>query len=198
MVTMYKLVSQDMTTRGGMKWEIGKTNRANAVGTRMCTNQVLHCYNDPRLAIIFNPIHAGITDPILLQIECSTIVNSDKLKFACKEQTPKCRLPLPEVSLTQKVAFAVKCALTVHKASEFVLWAENWLSGVDRSSRAAIAAHAAATAAYADTAANATAAYAAYAAAYDADTAAYAANAAAHAADISFVDIITWVMENIT
>jgi hypothetical protein len=179
---MYKLVSKDWTTHGGMKWEIGKTNCATKPGTEMCTNQVLHCYNDPRLVVIFNPIHANISGPHLLEIRVDKIVNSDGLKFASKEQTPIKEIEPPKLSLNQKVAFAIKCALLVYKEASFVSWANNWLGNVDRSDSTAAAAYDYAAAAYAARAAAYAAAYAAYAAAYAAAAYDYAAAATAYAA----------------
>lgn len=137
MVKMFKLVSQDLTTHGGMKWAIGKTNRAIKAGKEMCTNQVLHCYSDPNLAVLFNPIHANISNPILFEIECSTIVASDGLKHACKAQTPIRQLELPVFTTNQRVAFAIKCALLVFEDSAFVSWANAWLDGTNRSDAAA-------------------------------------------------------------
>ncbi len=206
MPTMYKLVSQEWTTHNGMKWAIGKTNKATGEGTEMCTNQVLHCYASPEQAVLFNPIHANIYNPILLEIECSEIVANDGLKYACKEQTPKKEICLPVFSLNQKIAFAIKMALLVYKAAPFVKWAEKWLSGKNRTADDADAAARAAAraAAYAaDAAADAAtyAAYAAYAAADAATYAAYAARAATYAADaaraVPFQTIIEWVKENI-
>lgn len=149
MPTMYKLVSQDWTTHGGMKWKIGQTNKATVPGINMCTNQVLHCYKSPEQAMLLNPIHANFKNPILLEIECSEIVANDGLKYACKEQTPNKIVPLPQWTIKQKVAFAIKCALLVYRAADFVGWANDWLSGINRS---ADAARDAADAAYADAA----------------------------------------------
>ena len=182
-VIMYKLVSQNYTSRGEMKWEIGKTNRATNPGTEMCTDQVLHCYEDPHLAIIFNLRHANIKNPKLFEIHCSPIVADDGLKFACHEQTPIREFEVPVITLNQKIAFGIKCALSVCSNPKFVLWANNWLTGIDRTRKSA-AAYTAAAIADADDAIAAdadTATYAAYTAAYAAAAAAaaYTANAAA-------------------
>ena len=197
MATMYKLVTQNMTSYGDMKWEIGVTNKAIVDGNKMCSNQVLHCYASPLIAVIFNPIHADICNPILLEIECSDIVATDGIKYACKEQTPVKLVALPQVSTTQKIAFTIKCALLVCETASFITWANNWLDGTNRTAaaaaKAAKAAYAAAAyaAAYAATKAAAKAAAKAAKAAYAADAAkaakaayatAYAAYATANAA----------------
>jgi hypothetical protein len=206
-VTMFKLVTQENTTKNNTLWEIGVTNKAKQEGTKMCSGQVLHCYSDPRLAILFNPIHANIREPKLMEISCSPIVNTDGLKHACKEQTPVKFLELPTISLNQKVAFAIKCSMLVYKAAGFIAWAEKWLSGEDRTCAAARAAARLCAYAAADYAADAAAcaaaegtaraaarlcAYAAADAAADA-----AACAASNQITSKFVEIIDWVMLNI-
>lgn len=134
MAKMFKLVTQRWTTYNyTMKWDIGVTNKANGEGIEMCSDQVLHCYADPRLAILFNSAHANITSPRLLEIECSDIVATDGMKHACKEQTPIREIDLPYISLIQRQAFAILCALEVEDDPAFVVWANNWLSGKDRS-----------------------------------------------------------------
>lgn len=134
---MYKLTTHENTTQGGMKWEIGKTNVATGVGNDMCTDQLLHCYSDPYLAIVFCHIHLKIDSPKLYLIECSEIVATNGLKYGCKEQTPIRELVLPVLTKNQYLAFGIKCALAVNFGEKFVTWANGWLDGSDRSNFAA-------------------------------------------------------------
>lgn len=189
MTIMYKLVSQKMTSRNEMEWKIGKTNKALGEGVSLCSADLLHCYISPLQAVMFNPIHANFKNPKLLKIECSAILAEDGLKYGCKEQTPLEEIALPEITTIQLVAFAVKVALEVYKDPAFEEWADNWLSGKDRSIESAHANNAAdAAEAARNTAAEAAAAYAAadaaHVAAYATHVAhaAYAAAAAAEAA----------------
>jgi hypothetical protein len=131
-IVRYKLLTQQMTSHGGMQWHIGGTNKATKSGNAMCTDQVLHCYAYPELAVLLNPVHANIKEPRLFKIHCSEIVANDGLKQACKEQTLVEELSLPVFSTTQRVAFGIKCALLVYKDQAFISWAEKWLSGEDR------------------------------------------------------------------
>jgi hypothetical protein len=185
-----KLLTQNLTSRQDTKWEIGVPITVTEAGNEMCSNQVLHCYNHPMLAVIFNPIHADIRNPKLFEIEVDKIVNTDGLKFASKSQTLIKEISLPEIAIEQKVEFAIRIAKLVCKDELWNAWADDWLAGKDRfnkvlalatrdAGRAAgrAAADAAADAAYAANAAAYAAAYAAYAA-----DAANAADAAAHAA----------------
>ena len=187
MAYAYKLLSQEMTSRNNTKWEIGKAIEISKEfsGNELCSNQLLHCYASPEIAVFMNPAHANISEPRLFRIRCSKILADDGTKQGCKKQTLLKELPLPEISVEQRIKIAILCATEVYKEPNFLVWAENWNTGKDRT---AISANAAAYAAYyADSAANA-AAYAAYYAASYAAYAAYAASynaakAASYAAD---------------
>ena len=130
---MYKLVDKKWETRNNTQWSIGQTNKVTGEGKKLCSPDLLHCYKSPVQAILFNPIHASIRNPILLEIECSELLVDDGLKYGCKEQTPLKELSLPDITIEQKVAFAIYCALEVYSEKTFVVWANNWLSGKDRS-----------------------------------------------------------------
>jgi hypothetical protein len=95
------------------------------------------------------------------------------LKIGFAKLTTIKELPLPEVTITQRVAFGILCTLEVEESPGWRKWAKRWLSGTDRSRAAAYAAYAAYAAAAAD--------------AYAAD-AAYTAAAAAAAADAAAAD----------
>jgi hypothetical protein len=184
----YKLLKQDLTSYNKTKWELNKTITVTKEGNQMCTDQVLHCYNHPLLAILFNPLHADISNPRLFEIEIDKIVNTDGLKYASKSQTLIKELTIPEISLEQKVEFAIRVVKLVCKDTNWNTWADNWLDKSDRTKKSAYAAYHAAYNAYAYASAyhaaraarDAAYAYAAY---YPAASAAYhAASAAASAA----------------
>jgi hypothetical protein len=163
----YKLLTQDLTSHNDTKWELNKTITVTKEGNQMCTDQVLHCYNHPVLAILFNPIHAKISNPRLFEIEVDKIVNTDGLKYASKQQTLVKELTIPEISLEQRIEFAIRVAKLVYKDTKWNIWADNWLNNTDRTKESAAAtyaitydANAAAAAAYARSAAR-SAAYAA-------------------------------------
>jgi hypothetical protein len=105
------------------------------------------------------------------------------LKGGCTEMVIMKELPLPEITLTQRIAFGILCSLEVYNEESYVKWAKDWLSGEDRTSAsdAASAAASAARAAVSDASAAARAAEraAASAAASDARAAARAAEWAA-------------------
>jgi hypothetical protein len=143
-----------------------------------------------------NPVHADIENPILWEGKGEGEAKFEPLKCGFRKFTTLKKIPLPEVTDVQKVAFGILCAKEVYKDkdSSWNQWADKWLSGEDRTkSSADAAADAAASAAYA--------AYAAYYAyyAYYASAAEYAANAAYASApkgkELDFVSIALKAME---
>jgi len=171
---LFKLTDERMSTYCSFQYELGVKAHALGKSNNPCSAGVIHAYADPRLAVIFNPIHSNFLNPRLFEAETDTYLGTDECKCWCKALTLKRELPLPVISIEQKIEFAIRSALVVYNEYNFNLWAESWLSNVDRSKNAAnAAAYAAYDAATAENAANA-----ANAAAYAAD----AANAAAYAA----------------
>jgi len=194
----YKLTDQAMQTYNGFQWELGKTYTTSGEG-KLCTKGWLHVYDSPELAAFLNPIHADIKDPRLFECECSGKTKDDNgLKRGYSSVTLTKELPLPVITITQRVAFGIMCAKVVCTNEKWLKWADDWLSGKDRSAAAAAAAAAAARAAYAaaakaaKAAAAAAAAAAARAAAVEwAEEAAWAAAwAAAAAAEEAKIDLV--------
>jgi len=153
----YKLTTQDLTTYANTKWVLNEWKETSGKG-ELCTKGWLHCYTHPLLAILLNPIHANINSPKLFKCEVEGKRLTDNGR---KEGWTRMRIieemEIPQLSLINKVAFGILCALEGCKNKKFVLWANNWLENKDRSKESAAAYYSA---------------YAAYAAAH----AAYAAN----------------------
>lgn len=185
---LYKLTDAKDQTYGQCQWGKGVTHQTSGKGA-LCGPGFTHWYTDPLLAVLLNPIHGqfDLKTGHLWEGEGHVAIDDHGLKVGCTKATTQQRVPLPRITLTQRVAFSILCALEVYCEPDFVKWATEWLSGMDRSESKA---HAAVNAAYTDYAA--AAAYAANAAdaaadaadyaAYAADAADYAANAAAYAA----------------
>lgn len=203
----YKLITQDRKTRKGLPnetdWPIGKWNKATGSGG-LCSDGMLHCYDDPYLALFLNPIHANIENPIVCEVETrGRSMNDRGLKRGYKEMRVARDLDISEPTTEQRVEFAIRCSMEVYKSDSFTRWAEGWLSGRDRSTDAARSAADAAWAAarFAD------AATWAAAAAWAADAAWYAdaARAAARAADATWAadaarsaNAVTWAADAAT
>jgi hypothetical protein len=185
-----------MLTRQGKvnetHWTVGEWVEANNDGLKgLCSDGYVHWYADSLLAVLLNPIHADIDNPRLWEIETAGYELTDgQLKGGSQSVRLLREIPLPAVTVEQRIRFAILCGQEVYADAAWNLWADNWLSGKDRTATAATAAFAAANAAARDdardaAAAAADAAYAAAYAAYAAADAAFAltADAAAAAAD---------------
>ena len=160
----YKLTDENNRTRNNTQWGENVTHEATGNGKKLCTDGWIHFYEDPLVAMMMNPIHASFDNPHLWEAEAEGEVLREATKSGCKKLTTLKQIPLPEITLTQRVAFGILCALEVCADESFREWAKKWLSRKDRS---AYAAHA-----YAADAAHAYA-YAAHAAAHAACDAAY-------------------------
>ena len=77
----YKLTDQNLQTYNGFQWTPGKWEQTDGKG-ELCTKHWLHCYNDPVLAVLLNPIHANVQNPRLFEIEVKGKKKSNQgLKF---------------------------------------------------------------------------------------------------------------------
>jgi hypothetical protein len=176
---LYKLTDENDCTRDGTLWGPGVTHTAAKGKAVLCSNTVIHAYTHPLLAVFLNPIHANITltTAHLWTARGRVVVNDHGLKVGCKTLTTLERIELPVVTNTQRIAFGILAAKKRCHEPSWNKWADDWLSGKDRSTAAAAAAWAAK-----DAAAAAVAAWAAH-------SAAWAAKEAAAAADFDLVAI---------
>ena len=175
---LYKLTDANAQTHNGCQWGEGVTHEGTGE-VDLCGPGWIHAYTDPLLAVLLNPIHADFASPRLWECEGEVVKNDCGLKVGCKSLTTLRDILLPEVTTEQHIHFAVLCARAVCHDEGWNAWAGQWLSGEDRSARAAWAAWAAAWAAWA-------AAWAAWAAAA---WAAMEATWAAEAADLDLASI---------
>ena len=134
----YKLTTQDGYTRKGaegeMKWELGVWQKPLSGRGNLCGPGWYHFCYSPDLSVLLNPIHADIKNPILWKAECRGKSKDDNgLKIGWTEARVVHQIPLPEWTITQKVAFAILCSLEVEQSEEYIKWAKDWLSGKDRS-----------------------------------------------------------------
>src|SRR5690348_1096634 len=140
MAKLYKLTTQDGKTRKGKsnetQWGENVTHEAVGKDAELCTDGVIHAYKHPFLAFIFNSQHANIDNPALWEAE-GEIIASDGFKVGVKSLKTTKKLKTPQYTVTQYTAFAILVSLCVHKDPSFIKWANNWLSGKDRTAAAA-------------------------------------------------------------
>jgi hypothetical protein len=142
-----KLTNQDMTTRGGYQWVLGEKRTASGRGP-LCSDGWLHAYLDsPELAILLNPINSNISNPRLFRAEGVVGMEDRGREVGCTELTLIKEIPLPPVTLNQRIKFGILCARAVFHEPVWTTWSDKWLSNEDRSVEAAkLAADAAADA----------------------------------------------------
>lgn len=127
---LWKLTDQQWRTRAGeyneTLWGPGVTHTASGEGD-LCGPGWLHAYTSPELAVLLNPIHAALSDPVLWRAE-GEIGKSDRgLKVGTKSLTTIEIVPRPVITIGQRVKFGILCALQTYKEPKFVAWAEGWL-----------------------------------------------------------------------
>ena len=189
---LYKLTDANGRTRNNTQWGEGVTHTATGnVGKGLCSDAYIHAYENPLIAVLMNAAHANFDNPRMYECEGEISERDGQLKCGCRTLTTIREIPLPIVTVTQKVAFAILCVLDVYSEPSFVAWANDWLTGKDRSADAAAAAWAEAEAARdAAAAAARDAAAAAWAVAAWAEAAAEAAAWAARASEEKPIDFI--------
>jgi len=110
----------------------------------LCSKDVLHAYRSPSLAMIMDCIHGNYL-PFAHLWECEgDVVADDGTKVGCTKLTTINKIIIPELSIDQKVIFAIKCAMHVYNEEKWTSWALAWLDGTNINiDAAAIAANAA-------------------------------------------------------
>jgi hypothetical protein len=137
----YKLVTQDWLTLTGQRnetdWSTLEWREATGTGDRPCTDAFIHYYHHPLIAVYSNPIHVAIPDPRLIEIEIDREHGNDGLKGWCKRARMVREIGVPQMTTAQRVRAAIYIAQTVCDDSAWHRWADDWLSGRDRSLEAA-------------------------------------------------------------
>jgi len=197
---LYKLTDENGQTHNKTQWGEGVTHEGTGEG-ELCGPGWIHAYTHPLLAVFLNPIHANFKNFQLWEAEGEIDKTDNGLKIGSRKLTTLKIIKLPVVGTTNRVAFGLLCAKEVDKHKSWNHWADDWLSGKNRSAANAAAythatyatTYAANAATYAANAAATT--HATYAAAYAANAAAAAAYAANANADIDLIKISLAAME---
>jgi len=132
----YKLTDTENRTMD-TQWGEGVTHKAIGKGNEMCSSDVIHVYDHPLKAVMLNPIHANFDEYHLWEVRVKKVVANDGLKVGVKECTTVKQIEAPVITTNQRVRFAIFCALEGYCEENFRKWADNWLSGKDRTARTA-------------------------------------------------------------
>ena len=137
MKTAYKLTNSKMRTYNEFQWELGKWYETTGEG-KLFSPGWFHFYNDPLVGMFMNPAHANIENPRLFRAEVEgKFLDDNGLNYGYSRAKLIEELPVPQISLVQRVRFAIFCVKEVYKAKKWNKWADNWLSGKDRTIDAA-------------------------------------------------------------
>lgn len=143
MTTYYKLTDEHARTYGGCQWGENVTHSGTGRGP-LCGPGWIHVYDHPLLAVLLNPIHANFQHPRLWEAEGRGVTLDDHgLKRGVQTITTLREIPLPVVTTTHRVAFAVLCGKAVCHDPAWTQWADNWLTGKNRTAAVEAAAAAA-------------------------------------------------------
>lgn len=137
-MTYVKLTREDGTTRNNMPWAVGITNRATGRGNKLCTDGVLHVYDTPEQAAFMRLAYCdSYTKAWEVRSRCKGV--SDGAKRGIKSCTVIREIELPELTIEQRVEIAICTSLLVYSDLRYAAWARRWLSGEDRTAKAALA-----------------------------------------------------------
>jgi hypothetical protein len=146
--TLYKWTDKDGKTRAGYynetQWGVGVTHTAPGNG-ELCSFAYLHAHTHPLLAVLFDPVCGGYNKQnagALLWKARGKVEKETGDIVGCMRLTSVCRVPIPKVTTTQRVAFGILAVLKVEKNKAWRLWARNWLSGKDRTRESSVTAQA--------------------------------------------------------
>ena len=133
----YKLTDLENKTTNDTIWGENVTHKATGKGEELCSPDVIHVYDHPLKAVMFNPFHADFKSYKLWECRVREVVANDNLKVGVKECTTIRKVEAPVIKTEARIRFAILCALEVYKDKEFEIWANDWLSGKNRTERAA-------------------------------------------------------------
>ncbi len=133
----YKLLDRNMESRNGGRWTIGEWKEADELGF-FCGPGGFHGYVHPLLAVLHNQLHANIRDPRLFEAEAAgRTIYDGQMQLKAQRMRIVREIPIPTVSLEQRIAYGIYCAKAVYSDPQWNSWADAWMSGADRSQSAA-------------------------------------------------------------
>jgi len=132
---MVKLLRQDMTTHGNYKWKVGKwqepKGKKSNWSSSLCNKGWLHYYPNKYIAVLMNPYHANISSPLCFACETDGDVLEDGMKCGARRLKLGAKVELPRLT-TEQVETIIRLVKLVYKDEVWSKWANNWLSGEDR------------------------------------------------------------------
>jgi hypothetical protein len=143
---LYKLTDADSYTRRGQPEAVAWIPGApppKLDGTELCSAGVYHAYRTPEIAVFMDSIHAAYLPGGLLWEADGDVVADDGTKVGCQSLTVHRVITPPVLPLAVRVRvaiYAVQRVMPTSQCQSWHEWAHSWLSGTDRSAKAADAA----------------------------------------------------------
>lgn len=137
---VYKITDKDNCTNSGRTlWGENVTLKREGKGELdLLPKRVLRCYRDPYLAVFMSPIYDKYNPIKLWEAETTIIIYDDGTMSDVRELTTIRQIPLPELTIEQRVKIAAKCALQVcNEGTKLFDWSLEWVTGTNRSSASA-------------------------------------------------------------
>jgi hypothetical protein len=144
-MTVYKITDKDMETGHEYKltkWKIGvpvEPGKSEKLDVHKWLHEWLYAYEHPLLAVLHNPIHANYKNGYRLfeaEAEGETETKS-QMMLSCTKLTLIKEIEVPKITVEQKLAYGILCIKSCFKNRRWNIWANNWLSGKDRSNESA-------------------------------------------------------------
>ena len=134
---LYKLTDENGRTQNNTQWGEGVTHTATGDPSQpLCRDAWIHAYEHPLIAVFVNPAQADFKNPRLWEAEGEIVKQEGQLKCGCRSLTTVMEMPLPVITTEQRVEIAIRCTKLVCKGAAWNRWADDWLSGRDRSAAA--------------------------------------------------------------
>jgi hypothetical protein len=134
-ITGYKITDENDRTCNKCQWGPGTTRTANGAGN-LCGPGWIHYYEDPLLAILHNPLHAGFCQKTMHLWKCHVqgkFKRDGQRKAGCTKLTTLKRIDVPAFLPEHHIAYSILCGLAVAgNTPRCELWAKKWLDGTDR------------------------------------------------------------------
>lgn len=123
-MVLYKIINNNRRRACGLTWGPGVTHR-------LPHGHLFDVYRSPLLAALMNPAHEEFDSMHLWEAD-GEVVNSTGYSIGVNSLTTIREVPLPEVTTTQRVAFAILAVRAAASKIDWCRWADGWISGYRR------------------------------------------------------------------
>jgi hypothetical protein len=100
----------------------------------------IRVYDHPLIAVLMNPIHGNIDEPIMWEVKGEIKIKGSQLECACVSVTALRQIPIMIIPRERRIRFAILSAKSVSRNNQWIKWADDWLAGTDRTVASSIAA----------------------------------------------------------